>query len=407
MDDEHNDVSGYIYQSSACLSCHPDGNTLGAFNHSLSQFPLTGAHIAAECSDCHVSGFSTSPSVECAACHTNERNNASNPDHTAAGFTGACTDCHTTTAWLPASYDHGVTGFQLAGAHANVNCSNCHTSQYQGTEATCQSCHISAYNNAVNPNHLTAGLPQNCSECHSSTAWIPSSFDHASTGFQLSGGHALSACSDCHSGSVTTASGVCTDCHQDDFAAATNPNHTLLGLSSLCSDCHTTNPGWSPASFPVHNNYYILAGAHFNIRNNCVNCHNGNYTNTPNTCYACHTQDYNSATNPNHVSLRFPEDCTDCHGQSSWTPSTFNHDQQYFPIFSGKHRNEWSDCQQCHTNPANFAVFSCVTCHEHNRTDMDNEHSGVNGYQYLSSACFDCHPDGEDRSLRHPRKMTD
>jgi hypothetical protein len=25
MDDEHNDVNGYIYESNACYECHPDG----------------------------------------------------------------------------------------------------------------------------------------------------------------------------------------------------------------------------------------------------------------------------------------------------------------------------------------------------------------------------------------------
>jgi hypothetical protein len=25
MDDEHDDVSGYVYESTECLACHPDG----------------------------------------------------------------------------------------------------------------------------------------------------------------------------------------------------------------------------------------------------------------------------------------------------------------------------------------------------------------------------------------------
>jgi hypothetical protein len=39
-------------------------------------------------------------------------------------------------------------------------------------------------------------------------------------------------------------------------------------------------------------------------------------------------------------------------------------------------------------------VFSCITCHAHNQSDMDNKHSGVSGYSYNSAACYQCHPTG-------------
>jgi hypothetical protein len=35
MDDEHDDVNGYVYSSPACYSCHPDGRDL--------TFGLTGS----------------------------------------------------------------------------------------------------------------------------------------------------------------------------------------------------------------------------------------------------------------------------------------------------------------------------------------------------------------------------
>jgi hypothetical protein len=69
----------------------------------------------------------------------------------------------------------------------------------------------------------------------------------------------------------------------------------------------------------------------------------------------------------------------------------------YFPIYSGKHKNEWDQCNECHTNPSNYAVFTCIECHEHNnQNDVDNDHNGVNDYVYESSACLSCHPDGND-----------
>lgn len=39
-------------------------------------------------------------------------------------------------------------------------------------------------------------------------------------------------------------------------------------------------------------------------------------------------------------------------------------------------------------------VFSCIDCHAHEQTPMDNKHSGVPGYVWSSPACLACHPDG-------------
>jgi hypothetical protein len=87
-------------------------------------------------------------------------------------------------------------------------------------------------------------------------------------------------------------------------------------------------------------------------------------------------------------------DCAACHTPTTWTDGTFNHDQQYFPIFSGKHRQQWTDCSTCHIDPSDLAIFTCFTCHKHNQTDTDDDHSEVSGYVYVSSACLSCHPTG-------------
>jgi len=40
--------------------------------------------------------------------------------------------------------------------------------------------------------------------------------------------------------------------------------------------------------------------------------------------------------------------------------------------------------------------FSCIDCHEHNQQDMDDEHKGVSGYTWATSACYSCHPTGQE-----------
>ena len=158
--------------------------------------------------------------------------------------------------------------------------------------------------------------------------------------------------------------------------------------------CHTPEPNWKPALFPTHNNYYQLLGAHSSSSITCVQCHNGNYTNTPNKCNGCHITDYNTTTNPAHLAANFPTDCETCHTQTAWSPSTFNHDGQYFPIYSGKHRNKWTKCSECHNNASNYSAFECINCHEHSQASTNQHHNGVANYSYNSAACYNCHPRG-------------
>ncbi|MCF6332284.1 MAG: hypothetical protein L3J11_03290 [Draconibacterium sp.] len=462
---KHDEVGGYSYNSMACYACHPLGNNVDAFNHNTTQFPLKGAHIETTCLDCHTESFGGT-SASCNHCHISNFNEAVNPNHITAGISNECEGCHTENGWKPsifdhttttgfeltgghtgkqcadchlgnttdatadcfschqadyngapehllqnyprectqchntndwgdANFDHSSTNFPLTGTHATIDCVQCHSAGYAGTATLCSACHTNSYNGAQNPSHTAVGISTECATCHNTTAWVPSEFDHTTTtGFELTGGHTGKQCADCHLGNTTDATADCFSCHQADYNQTTNPNHQSLGLSADCLSCHTTIPGWEPAAFSIHNNYYALNGAHASLATNCFLCHAGNYSNTPNTCYGCHASDYNKTTNPNHQAALFPSDCQTCHSENVWTPSTWDHDNQYFPIYSGKHNGEWNLCSECHTQASNFSVFSCIDCHEHNKTDMDKEHSGENGYVYASANCLACHPIG-------------
>lgn len=72
--------------------------------------------------------------------------------------------------------------------------------------------------------------------------------------------------------------------------------------------------------------------------------------------------------------------------------ATFDHDARFFQINSGKHRSEWSDCGTCQVVSGDFSQFTCLSCHEHNRTKMDDTHRNKQGYQCLSTECLRCHP---------------
>ncbi len=178
-----------------------------------------------------------------------------------------------------------------------------------------------------------------------------------------------------------------------DYNSTSNPNHAAAQFPTDCAQCHTENT-WVPASFD-HNTIYPLHGAHAAIANDCNRCHSAGYTNTPNTCVGCHQADYNSTTNPNHTTAGFSTNCATCHSETSWTPATFDHDNDFFPIYRGKHQGKWNACTDCHLG-GNYSTFSCINCHEHsNQSQVNNDHSGVAGYTYNSNACLTCHPDGD------------
>jgi len=399
MDDEHEGIGGYAYNSLACLECHPTGDSEGSFNHSATNFPLTGAHVNTNCKECHPE-FYTGTSTYCFDCHTDDYNQSINPNHLAADIQTTCEECHTTEpGWIPASFDIHNEYYELTGAHASneVNCYDCHAGNYTNTPNTCAICHNNAYNQTTNPNHIEANIPNICEECHTTVpGWKPALFEIHDSYYPLTGAHAtMPDCFDCHGGNYSNTPNVCAECHTDVFNQTTNPNHLAIGIENVCEECHTTIPDWKPAAFPVHNEYYVIQGAHTAFANDCFACHEGNYNNTPNECYGCHADDFNQTNDPPHASAQFPTDCELCHTQVAWEPSTFNHDGLYFPIYSGKHRDEWNSCTDCHLNPGNYAVFSCIDCHEHNQTDMNDEHQDVNDYVYNSIACLDCHPDGE------------
>ncbi|NOY57833.1 MAG: hypothetical protein GXO75_02735 [Calditrichaeota bacterium] len=81
-----------------------------------------------------------------------------------------------------------------------------------------------------------------------------------------------------------------------------------------------------------------------------------------------------------HGKIKF--ECQACHSTNSWkidvAKMRFHHERTGFPLI-GAH-----------------AQVDCRNCHEHNKTKMDDEHREVRNYQYLSSACYNCHPRGSE-----------
>jgi len=377
-----------------CESCHTMSRWQGArFDHSASRFPLTGAHSTLMCAQCHSGNQFAGTPATCDSCHSKQFETARTPNHVSAGFSRECTTCHNTSSWQGAAFDHARTRFPLTGAHTAVMCASCHMNdRFAGTPQTCVSCHATAFAQTVNPNHTAAGFPQDCTLCHATSTWRPASFDHARTRFPLTGAHTSVMCATCHaSGQFAALDTSCVSCHSNQFNATTSPNHMAAAFPRDCQVCHSTTQ-WRGATFDHSRTRFALTGKHTTVM--CANCHvGGRYAGTPMDCFSCHSKEFSSVSNPNHVAAGFPKTCETCHTTTTWIGARVTHK---FPIYSGSHSGKWTTCNDCHTNTANYAVFSCTNCHAHDKPIMDSKHQSIRGYAYDSATCYSCHPTGRN-----------
>jgi len=395
-----------------CSSCHGDFHegTLGGEcqrchgfdtwkidnfreKHNMTRFVLTGVHKNLDCLTCHKSlvQFSALP-LDCAGCHKKDYDNARSPNHSLARFNLNCVECHKASSlkWSETTFIHPDKPLRLDGKHAVVECYKCHNGIFAGTPSECFSCHQADYVNALKPNHVEAQISHECKNCHTTVSFRPSTFDHNSTGFILTGAHMTAQCSSCHKGVFAGTPRDCWSCHESNYNLALNPNHRDAGFSHNCVDCHTTD-GWRPATFDHSRTNFPLTGKHLQVQ--CSSCHKGVFAGTPKDCWSCHESNYNSALIPVHT-VGYPRNCEMCHTSDGWRPSSFNHDSQYFRIYSGKHsfsRGRWKLCVDCHPSaPGSFNDFTCTSaCHPQDK--MAKEHRNVQGYIYNSPNCYNCH----------------
>ena len=392
-----------------CGDCHDAEkwvpvNDPPLFRHEQTGFALRAAHARLSCRSCHRTLVFDRVGASCADCHEDAHRGE-------LGF--RCESCHTPTTWTRQRemfQAHSRTRFPLLAIHARLDCTACHREQrpyqFANTPAECGACHYATYLETTSPHHPQAGFSTRCEDCHSvtSTTWRGARFSHPGS-FPLRGGHAGLACASCHSGGIYAGlSTACVSCHQADYAGTTNPNHQATGFPITCDDCHTID-AWRPARFDHNLTRFPLTGAHLQV--DCRRCHEGGrYTGTPTDCYACHQADYAGTTNPDHQASGFPTDCRACHSTDAWRPASFNHDASFFPIYSGTHAGVWGSCSDCHVNPGSYAVFECIFCHPpSNQAQTDAKHRRVDGYSYVSAACYRCHRDGRADARLTPARL--
>ncbi|NWG08002.1 MAG: hypothetical protein HXY35_15100 [Chloroflexi bacterium] len=273
---------------SECGSCHKPTSWKDVnFDHGKTGFPLNGGHGKVQCKACHSNGVFKDTPRECVACHAKD-------DAHNGQFGTVCSACHDTSKWKNATFNHGNTGFPLAGSHANVACKSCHANNtYKGTPKNCFACHSGK-------DAHKGQFGTDCGSCHKPTKWSDVSFNHGNTGFPLSGKHNNVQCKACHANGYK---GTPTNC----YACHANKDEHNGQFGTNCGSCHTPS-GWGNATFNHNNTGFPLVGKHAKL--NCTKCHsNGTYKGTPTQCVACHKDKHNGENG---------NDCSKCHTPKGW-----------------------------------------------------------------------------------------
>ena len=180
----------------------------------------------------------------------------------------------------------------------------------------CSTCHNNTVARGIPAGHKGGLAPGACNTCHTTTAWIPATFNH--TG-------------------VTP--GTCTTCHGKTSTGIPSQHKGGPNTGVSCDSCHRTT-GWRPATM----NHTIVAATP------CANCHNGTL-----------------ATGKSGGHFVTTQSCNKCHGNTTaWAPvSTYMHTTPYY-----KAHRSGTLCRACHTTNNEviawkFAGYKpdCAGCH--------------------------------------------
>ncbi len=341
--------------------------------------PLIRAHekYKADCTQCHAPFSKETQDNLCLSCHEDVGKDIK----ALSGFHGrepsvqeqSCKSCHTDHIGRDADiialderlFHHDMTDFKLEGAHTDlaVGCDDCHKAgkKFREAPSDCYSCH-------KEDDRHDGALGKSCKDCHKSTSWTDTFFDHDETDFKLEGEHKDVSCDACHLNETYKDTKTdCLSCHLINDIHDSAPQ-------TKCDDCHNAK-GWEFVEFDHDKDTdFKLKERHAKLL--CEDCHGALdfKEELGSGCIDCHRAD-------DIHKGRNGSKCSDCHGQTAWTKVTFNHDKDTDFALRGGHKDV--TCDSCHkgSTGAEKLSASCVGCHK-----ADDVHQGS-----LGKKCDDCH----------------
>ncbi len=151
----------------SCRACHSEhrganGALTANFNHNSLPFKLTGAHVNVACNLCHVNAASLqdlrNTPQDCYSCHkTNDKHGGT--------FGQLCGQCHSTTTWANATFNHTVFPVNHGSNQQVATCATCHPTNF--STYTCLGCHFHTAA-SVQSDHEGQSLSalMDCIRCH-------------------------------------------------------------------------------------------------------------------------------------------------------------------------------------------------------------------------------------------------
>ncbi|MDX8386569.1 MAG: cytochrome c3 family protein [Gallionella sp.] len=218
-------------------------------------------------------------------------------------------------------------------------------------------------------------------------------FNHAHTGYQLTGAHAVAACETCHTGGVFEGTPQkCDECHEVGRRVVATPKSAAhIVTTANCETCH-----FSTITF---------LGAKFN-----------HGMATPGGCESCHNGRIKDGRPSSHSSgSKLTSSCDSCHRSSGWLPATWNHGPETIGSCKNCHENSslvssqnlkpaghttiaksTYQCDECHTvfgwQPAKYKHNTpgvCSSCHNASiAIGKPSDHTSISKATF---ACDDCH----------------
>ena len=248
----HENVTGFSYDSAACLSCHPTGGEapISVDDHSAKFFPIeTGKHSSVGCADCH-QDEDNRETFTCISCHPHAPDVAAMRHVHITDFvyeSKACLSCHPTGGDAAISGpDHSAKFFPIeTGKHAGLSCQSCHDNPADASSITCLSCHAHSPEVAATRHENITGFvysTASCMRCHPAGAEGPiTTRDHSAKFFPIvTGDHAGLACKDCHTNPTSSETFVCTTCHTETVSARQHADTTgYVCTDPGCFGCHS------------------------------------------------------------------------------------------------------------------------------------------------------------------------
>ncbi len=365
----------------SCVECHAKGSEHAIENSALAAHPGATPRPARACQDCHASPHAE-PFVSAIAARLAVANGA------------ACASCHPVEGGAfgheprMTPEDHALTGFPLVAPHAQVSCASCHArleaprtgalalaafrESHPGRSADdCAACHADPHGGQFQGGRYAE---QGCLACHDRHRFDPPAFgieQHAATAFALTGAHAATGCSECHTqapGQPRRFRGTdseCAACHADAHRGFFADRGRAAGASG-CELCHSTTAFADAGARAFDHGAwtgFALDGAHADQA--CEACHAraavrdargrafgwiaDRASGPPQACATCHAdvhRGFFARTRGRHAGTM---DCAQCHGTASFAAARdgFDHGGRTAFALDGAHAA--LDCAACHS----------------------------------------------------------